>query len=131
MFDSPIIAIILIVLLMIFLFTRLKIAQENERFAVHVLGQYKGMKGPGLLIKWTGSETKWSKVKADDRGKAVTHDMVRILDVDIPYQSVEKVKIGDYLRISGFDGEKVIVVMDPDQRGSFVCKKCGHHNILN
>ena len=56
--------------------------------------------------------------------------MMRIHDVDVPYKSDEKTKIGDYLRISGFDGETIIAVLDADQRSSFVCEKCGHHNTL-
>jgi hypothetical protein len=88
------------------------------------------MKGPGLHIKWSGTETEWTMIKADDRGKAVTEKMIRVNEVDVPYKSEERIKIGDFLRICGFDGETVIAVSDADQRSSFVCERCGHHNIL-
>jgi regulator of protease activity HflC (stomatin/prohibitin superfamily) len=130
MFDKLIVYIIVAFLLAIFLFRRLRIVQENERFVVHTLGQYKGMKGPGLHIKWSGTETEWTMIKADDRGKAVTEKMIRVNEVDVPYKSEERIKIGDFLRICGFDGETVIAVSDADQRSSFVCERCGHHNIL-
>lgn len=130
MFEKPIVYIILLILLSIFIFRRLRIAQENERFVIHTLGHYKGVKGPGLHIKWSGAETEWTMIKADDRGKAVTEKMIRVKDVDVPYKSEEQIKIGDFLRISGFDGETIIAVIDADQRSSFVCEKCGHHNIL-
>ena len=130
MFEKPIFYIILIFILMIFLWRRIRIAQENERFAIHALGQYKGMIGPGLHIKWSGTETKWTLIKADDRGKSVTDTMIRVHDVDMPYKSEEKIKVGNYIRVSGFHNEKIIVVIDSDQRSSFVCEKCGHHNIF-
>ncbi|BBO86154.1 hypothetical protein DSCO28_67200 [Desulfosarcina ovata subsp. sediminis] len=130
MFEKPIVYIILVIIFTIFLSRRLRIAQENERFVVHALGQYKGLRGPGLHLKWSGSETKWTRIKADDRGKSVTETMIRVHDIDIPYESEEPIKVGNYIRISGFNGEKIIAVLDSDQTNSFVCEKCGHHNIL-
>lgn len=130
MFEKPILYIILIIILTIFLSRRLRIAQENERFVVHSLGQYKRVRGPGLHLKWSGAETKWTRIKADDRGKAVTDTMIRVHDVDMPYESEEQIKVGNYIRISGFHDEKIIAVLDADQRSSFVCEKCGHYNIL-
>lgn len=130
MFEKPIIYIILILILTIFLARRIRIAKENERFAVHALGQFKEFKGPGLHIKWSGSETEWTRVKADCRGKIVTDKMIRVDEIDIPYKSEEQLGIGDYIRISGFENESVLAILDKDQRDSFVCEKCGHHNIL-
>jgi regulator of protease activity HflC (stomatin/prohibitin superfamily) len=130
MFEEPIIYIILIIIFSIFLLRRLRIAQENERFVVHALGQFKGVRGPGLYLKWSGAETKWTRIKADDRGKAITDTMIRIHDVDMPYESSVQIKVGNYIRISGFHGEKIVVTLDADQRSSFVCEKCGHNNIL-
>lgn len=130
MFEKPIIYIILIVILIIFLARRLRIAKESERFAVHFLGQFKEFQGPGLHIKWSGGETEWTRITADSRGKIVTDKMIRVDEIDVPYKSEEQLKIGDYVRISGFENESVLAILDKDQRDSFVCEKCGHHNIL-
>ena len=130
MFEKPFIYIILIIILLIFLARRIRVANESERFAVHALGQFKEFKGPGLQFKWSGGETEWSPIKADSRGKIVTDKMLRVNNIDVPYKSEEQLKIGDYVRISGFENERVIVILDKDQRDSFVCEKCGHHNIL-
>ena len=56
--------------------------------------------------------------------------MIRVDEIDIPYKSEEQLGIGDYIRISGFENESVLAILDKDQRDSFVCEKCGHHNIL-
>jgi hypothetical protein len=119
-----------IIVFMIFVLMRLKIIKENERFAIHILGQFKGLKGPGLLIKFAGKEAKWTLIKADDRGKVVTDNMFRIKEKDIPFKSADKVRPGSFVRISGFENEHVIVVKDMDQRNTFICEKCGHQNII-
>ena len=130
MIGNPFIYLILIIILTIFLTRRIKIAKENERFAVHVLGQFKELKKPGLHINWSGGETEWTRIKADTRGKIITEKMLRIDEFDLPYKSEEKLQIGTYVHISGFENERVLALLDKDQRDSFVCKKCGHHNIL-
>ena len=130
MFEKPIIYIILIIILTIILARRVRVAKESERFAVHALGQFKEFKGPGLHFKWSGGETEWTQIKADSRGKIVTDKMLRVKDIDVPYKSEEQLKVGDYVRISGFENERVLAILDKDQRDSFVCEKCGHHNIL-
>lgn len=128
MFENPFLWIALV--FTIVLAARIRIAKENERFAVHILGQFKGFKGPGIHIKFSGKEIEWSRIKADDRGKVVTNEMLRIGENDIPFKSDNQVRLGDYVRISGFEKEHAIVVIDNDQRNSFVCEKCGHQNFI-
>ncbi len=130
MLENPILYIVIIIILTIYFTRRIRIARENEIFAIHILGQFKGLKGSGLHIKWSGAETEWTRIKADDRGKVVTDRMMRVHDIDVPYKSEEKTKVGDYLRISGFNNEQVVAILDTDQKSSFVCEKCGHQNIL-
>ena len=128
--EKLIIYIILFFIIFIFLARSIRIAKESERFAVHAIGQFKEFKGPGMQLKLS-SQTEWTRIKADSRGKIVTDNMLRIDDVDIPYTSEEKLKVGDYVRISGFEDKGVLAVLDKDQRDSFVCEKCGHQNILS
>ena len=130
MFEKPIIYIVIVAIITIFLARRIKIAQEGERFSVHVLGRFKCFKDSGLHIKISGSESVWTRIKADDRGKIVTNNLMRVHDVEIPYKSDQEIKLGAFARISGFENERAFVVLDTDQRTSFVCEKCGHNNIL-
>jgi REP element-mobilizing transposase RayT len=48
----------------------------------------------------------------------------------IIFKSEEHFNVGDYVRISGFDNQSIIAILDKDQRNTFVCEKCGQHNIL-
>ena len=130
MFEKPIFYIVLVAIVTIFLVRRIRIAQEGERFAVHALGKFVCLKGSGLHIKFSGSESVWTRIKADDRGKIVTDKLMRVHDVDIPYKSDQELKLGSFARISGFENERVLSVLDTDQRTAFVCEKCGHHNML-
>ena len=123
---------IVIIGIIIYIFNkRIRLAKENERYVVHALGTYTGFKGPGLQIKWTLESTAWTHIKADDRGKIISPEMCRIHEVDMPFKSEEQVRVGDYIRLYGFEKDHVLVVLDKDQRGSFVCEKCGHQNTLN
>ncbi len=40
--------------LVVYLALSIRIANENERFAVFVLGRFAGYKGPGLVLKMPG-----------------------------------------------------------------------------
>lgn len=130
MFEKPLFWIIVIIIITFFLTKRIRISKENERFTVHALGKFTGLKGPGLQLKWAGSETEWSIIKVDDRGKIITSDMCRIKEIDVPFKTDDQVRIGDYIRISGFNDDNIIVTLDKDQRSSFICEKCGHQNFI-
>ena len=130
MFEKPIIYIILIIILIIFSLDVLESQRRVKDLQFMSSGQFKEFQGPGLHIKWSGGETEWTRITADSRGKIVTDKMIRVDEIDVPYKSEEQLKIGDYVRISGFENESVFAILDKDQRDSFVCEKCGHHNIL-
>ncbi|MDY6856056.1 MAG: hypothetical protein SWO11_15385 [Thermodesulfobacteriota bacterium] len=104
---------------------------ETEGFSVHTLGQFKAFKVPGLYFKCSGGETEWTFIKADDRVKIVTDKMLRVNNIDVPYESEEQLKVADYIHISGFENERAIAFLDKDQRDSFVCEKCSHQNVLS
>ena len=50
MFEKPIFYIVLVAIVTIFLVRRIRIAQEGERFAVHVLGKFVCLKGSGYTL---------------------------------------------------------------------------------
>ncbi len=130
MIENPLFWIVILLIITFFLAKHIRIAKENERFAVRVLGKFAGFKGPGLQFKWTGRETEWTLIKADDRGKIISPDMCRVQEADVPFKSEDQVRIGDYIRLYGFDDDRVLVSLDMDQRNSFICEKCSHQNIL-
>ena len=62
MIEWTLIYVFLIIVLVIFLSRRIRIANESERFAIVSVGQFKGFKGQGLHLKWSGGETEWTRL---------------------------------------------------------------------
>ncbi len=130
MLENPFTWLAVIVLITVLTAKGVRIASENQRFAVHNLGKFIKFRGPGVLFKFTSNESKWTRITAGDRGKAITSNMCRVNNADVPISSDDKVRIGDYVRIAGFTDSVALVALDQDQRRSYICEKCGHENTL-
>jgi regulator of protease activity HflC (stomatin/prohibitin superfamily) len=129
MLDLGPLAFIFIILAVYFL-AKIKVLTDQERFAQIILGQFHKFKGPGLLVKWAGSEVKWIKVSIGDRGEVLTPQRVRIHNRDLPYKPDNSIKVGNFVRIMDFTEDKLIVTYDNNQERSMVCENCGHENTL-
>lgn len=122
----PIWEILIIIFLVFLLSSAIKIASENERFAAFTLGRFKGLKGPGLVLKIPGSESKWTKIAVGDRGELVAPEVGSFKKIQIPVRADGQIKVGSIVRIIGFESNLVQVMGDPDQRRTVICEKCGH-----
>jgi len=118
--------VLIIVFLVLLLSSMIKIASENERFVLFTLGRYRGLKGPGLIFKFPGSESKWIKLSVGDRGELMAPNVGSFKKAQVPVQTDGNVKVGSIVRIIGFGTDYIQAMPDPDQRRKIVCDKCGH-----
>lgn len=109
-----------------FILSRTKIINEHERFAVFTLGKFQGLKGPGLLLKFSGSESQWIRLRLGDRGDLLSNEIGRFHDKDIPIVYYDKINIGSMIQINGFEVDKCKIISAPDQLRVLKCEKCGH-----
>jgi len=114
-----------------FLIAKFKVAKDQERFAVITLGKYIGLKGPGILYKWSGKEVQWIRIACGDRGELISPNIVRINRADVPCMLDGNISLGYFVRVSGFDVDKLRVFLDPSQARIIVCEKCGHENKIS
>lgn len=85
-----------------------------------------GLKGPGLVLKSPGSESKWTKIVVGDRGELVAPEVGSFKKIQIPVRGDGQIKVGSIIRIIGFETNLVQIMADPDQRRTVICEKCGH-----
>lgn len=123
--PGPIQIVLLIVA--VFLATGIKIASEQERFAVFRLGRFFGFKGPGICYKLANIE-KWVRIKPGDRGELMDTALANINGADVPVQIDGKANVGQFVRVKGFRGDQILVSPDPIQGRTVTCQKCGHVN---
>jgi regulator of protease activity HflC (stomatin/prohibitin superfamily) len=117
----------LVVVAVFILASGIKIASEHERFAVFRLGRFIGFKGSGLCFK-LGTTQKWVKIKPGDRGELMATALADINGADVLVQVDGKLTVGQFVRVTGFRGDQVLVSPDPIQGRTIVCQKCGHMN---
>lgn len=120
--------IVIIIIITVVLLNALKIAQEQERFAVIKLGKFYELKGPGLLLKLMGSDAEWIRLRLGERGELVSPEFGRFQNKDIPVIVDAGTQIGSMIKIIGFNGKKVLAHLDLEQRRTVICEKCGHEN---
>jgi hypothetical protein len=127
---------IIILVITFLLASRLKILSDSQRFAVYKLGQFEKFVGPGLIFQYERGALKWVRVSIGTTGELATPDMVRIFEkkdkyFDLPVADMGSVKIGSIVRITGFTENKILCTMNPDQRKTIQCEKCGHEMAIN
>lgn len=104
-------SIFLLVFLLILASSSIKIARESQRFIVHRLGRFFGLKGPGLFFILPGVD-KCTKINVGDRGELLAQNLARIRNVDIPVKVVGRVEVGEKVRIQSFAEREAIAVAD-------------------
>ncbi|HUT73067.1 MAG TPA: hypothetical protein VMW89_20540 [Desulfatiglandales bacterium] len=117
-------------IIVIILSRSIKVTADQERFAVIALGQFKKLKGPGLLFKFFWSEVEWVKLRLGDSGELVSPEFGRFQDKDIPVVVGASTKVGSLIKIIGFEENKIVAHLDSEQRRAYVCEKCGHENVI-
>ncbi len=121
--TGDIVALALVLIAAVVVFGSIAIAQENERFAVFMLGRFVRFAGPGLVLK--SFATRLLRLKVGDIGTVSSHEFVKFGDVDIPISNIESFAVGDPVRVDGFDGTEPRLVKSA-LRPKTRCPECGH-----
>ena len=116
--------LLLLVLVVVLLTTSLKIAAEEERFAVFTLGQFSGFRGPGLIFV-APFLTRVHRLRAGDIGILTSSEFAEFNSVNIPVMNTQSLEIGQPVRIDGFDDTEPRIASST-QRATNQCPKCGH-----
>ena len=115
--------LVVVALIVAVLPSSMKIAHENERFAVFVLGRFAGFKGPGLIFK--SSTSKFIRLKIGDIGTLTRREFARFGENDIPIKNTADLRVGDSVRIERFDETGLHLVKSSVPPRTH-CPKCGH-----
>jgi len=110
-------------ILIVVLYSSIKIAQEDERFATFMLGRFAGYKGPGLVINAT--PMKVHRLKVGDLGVLTSPEFAEFGKVSVPVRNTGKLNVGDSVRITGFE-ENWPLLVSSSVRPTQHCAQCGH-----
>jgi len=122
--SSAIVSLSLIVIVMIIVVKAAKIAAESERFAIFSLGRFHSYAGPGLVIISPFIQ-QVVKLKVGDQGVLISGEFASFGDVDLPVRNAESIRVGQAVRIDGFDdAEPQLVAVSASPLNH--CPKCGH-----
>jgi hypothetical protein len=119
-------ALIVLAVAGVYVALSIRIAGENERFALFMVGRFAGLKGPGLVLKVPGASD-LIRIAVGAEGEVQSNELVSIGARSIPYVAGGSVRSGAKVRVSGFETARVKV--EPVQT-FVVCEKCGHKNAL-
>ena len=119
--------LLIIVIAGVYLASSLRIVGENERFAVYALGLFVGLKGPGLVLKFPGSASKFTRVALGAEGEIQSNELALFGGNPMPYKALAALRAGSKIRVTGF--EKAAVLVEAIQQ-FVVCEKCGHKNAV-
>lgn len=117
------IVLILLIIAIAVSWSSFAVAQENERFAVFMMGRFVRYAGPGIVLK--SPAMRLVRLKVGDIGSVVSREFARFGDDDIPVGSPDSMAIGDPVRIDTFDdaGPRLArSALRPKTR----CPECGH-----
>ena len=119
--------IFLVIFLIIFAASSIKVVSESQRLVVYRLGRFFGLRGPGLVSIIPGVD-KCTEIGIGDQGKLIAQDLATIKRVDVPVRVDGLATMGQSIRIQGFTDQDAVVVLDTAPTREFVCQKCGHIN---
>ncbi len=116
---------ILLILIMVIAVQVIKIAQEDERFAVFIMGRFAEFRGPGLIFA-PPHVAKVVRLKIGDVGMIAGDGFARFVDNVIPITSTERLRTGDAVRIERFNDDGSPQLARSKDRPKHSCPKCGH-----
>ena len=119
---------LILIAVTIFVAASVRIAKENERFAVFVLGRFLSIEGPGLLIYPPLGTKKLVRVALGAECEVQSSELLKIGDYALPYVSRTKAMAGTKVKVVGFT--KSAVEIEPLREHYVICEKCGHKNAI-
>jgi hypothetical protein len=130
------ITLALILFVVLLLTSMIKILPENQRLALFKLGRFVKFTGPGLVIQFEKGVHRWTRVTVGTVGELVDSGSGRFRDhkdkfFDLPVEMSDSTRIGSLIRITGFSTDTALCIMNPDQRKTIRCEKCGHEMALS
>ena len=114
----------LILAAVVLIISHVRIASEHQRFAVSAVGRFHGLRGPGLLFKWSGGEVHWERLQLGQLGTLLGDGRAQFGRAVVPITSGEP--LSRAVKIERFESDVVVVV--PAQLRIVPCEKCGHLN---
>lgn len=123
MFDL-ILTIALFLVVIIVMPMGLKIAAEDQRFAVFTLGRFAGFSGPGLVLA-APFVTRLYALNVGDSGVMTGTGFAKFDKTSIPVKNTLSLTAGQAIRIDGFDGTEPRIV-SAIARPVNHCPNCGH-----
>ena len=114
---------LLILLLIVVAYSSIAIANEDERFAVFLLGRFEGLKGPGLVLKT--HVRKLHRLRIGDVGTLTSPEFARFGEANVPVGDASNLRVGDAVQITGFDNQSLRLArssLPPKHK----CPNCGH-----
>lgn len=104
----------------------IRIAKQYERFALHSMGRFAGLKGPGLIVRWPVSGMHWTRISIGDTGELIGADVARFSQIDLPAMHAGNIPSGSAVRVTGFTADAVEIEPDPTRTRKITCERCGH-----
>jgi len=125
----------LILFVVLLLTSAIKILPDNQRLALFKLGRFVKFMGPGLVIQFEKGVHTWRRISVGAVGELVDSSAGRFEGKkgkyhDFPIEMTDSARIGSLIRITGFTSDRALCVLNPDQRKTIQCEKCGHEMSL-
>ena len=121
--DFGTVAILAIMLIVIF--SGIRIVRENERYAIFLAERFVGFKGPGLAFRSPGSASTFMRLSISDQGQYMGEGVANFGDKILPVEA-DDIRPGKIVRIKSFRDNKIWVAPDSSNYKEIVCNKCGH-----
>ena len=119
------VTLVLFAVVALFLYSMIIIAQENERFAIIVLGRFQKLKGPGLVLMLPGTPGVWKRIAIGDEGEYIGGRIAKFGDTSIPIEAIN-ITEGHRVRITSFRDNKVWTSDEGPRRKFIPCERCGY-----
>lgn len=116
---------IILAIILIVVFSGLRIVRGNERYAIFLSDRFIGFKGPGLAFKSPGSASIFLRLSISDQGQYMGEGIANFGDKILPVEASD-IRPGKIVRIKSFRDNKIWVAPDSANYREIVCDKCGH-----
>ena len=125
-----------IIIIAIPMTSAIKVLADNQRLAQFKAGRFVKFLGPGLVLQFDTGLMKWKRITVGTIGEYISSEMGRFEDrkgkfFDLPVEMADSARIGNLIRITGFTKDKALCILNPEQRKTIQCEKCGHRMAIS